>query len=94
MRVISDKKSNYCLALKGYRELPLASLSAGITGMNLDAQLEQVLLIVESFAFGGWGSFKCPPFLHPVWFSCSALRGSIAQEVRSQRPWHGAGIGY
>lgn len=55
MRVISDKKSNYCLALKGYRELPLASLSAGITGMNLDAQLEQVLLIVESFAFGGLG---------------------------------------
>lgn len=51
-----DKKRNYCLTLKGYRDLPLAPLSAGITGMNLDAQLEQVLLlIVESFAFGGVG---------------------------------------
>lgn len=65
-----DKKSNCCLPLKGSRGLPLAPLSAGITGMNLDTQLEQVLLRVELFAFGG-GSFKSPPFfLHPVWFSC------------------------
>lgn len=51
----NDKKSNCCLTLKGYRELPLAPLSAGITGMNLNAQLEQVLLRVELFAFGGVG---------------------------------------
>lgn len=50
-----DKKSNCCLTLKGSRGLPLAPLSAGITGMNLDAQLEQVLLRVELFAFGGVG---------------------------------------
>lgn len=69
MRVTSDKKSNYCLTLKGYR---------------------------ESFAFGEWGSFKCaPPFffiLLVFLFSFSALRGNIAQDVRSQRPWHGAGM--
>lgn len=50
-----DKKSNCCLPLKGSRGLPLAPLSAGITGMNLDAQLEQVLLRAELFAFGGVG---------------------------------------
>lgn len=54
--------------------------------MNLDALLEQVLIIVES-AFGGGDSFKSPPLFSSsclvFLFSFSALRGNIAQEVRS-----------
>lgn len=76
MRVTSNKKSNYCLTLKGYRELPLALLSAGITGMSLDAWLEQVLLRVESLAFGDGVVLSVSPYpfspfcWFPLFFSC------------------------
>lgn len=63
-----DKKSNCCLPLKDSRGLPLAPLSAGITGMNLDAQLEQVLLRAELFAFGGGGVVLSPPLFFFILF--------------------------
>lgn len=84
MRVTSNKKSNYCLTLKGYRELPLAPLSAGITVMSLNARLEQVLLRVELLALRGGVVLSAPPHTHPFsillafLFSFPAVRGNIA----------------